>query len=181
MALLGSRIAYADVEVQRIAPDAPDAVHNMAMVQIVGYLFDQPGAAANAGYANAVRNSGAGRMLLPWRVIGLGLDLPVDPGLPLGQFAEIARATVMVAAATWSATTLAIPSDPFLGVSYIRPDGIQTGIMIIPNDLTAEAPVQAGTPAGPFEWIFGQDAATGRLAVAFAEAGQYTVIVWRIG
>ena len=74
LALVIRRHAYATVEVERIAPDAPDAVHNMAMVQLVGYLFDQPGAGVRDNYANAVRSSGTGRMLLPWRVVGLGID-----------------------------------------------------------------------------------------------------------
>ena len=33
-----------------------------------GYLYDQPSAAGGAGYANAIRNSGAAPMLLPYRV-----------------------------------------------------------------------------------------------------------------
>lgn len=72
--LVGTRFAYASAEVVRIAEDAPDAVHNMAVVQIVGYLFDQPTAATGDNYANAVRYSGAGRMLFPYRVHRLGIS-----------------------------------------------------------------------------------------------------------
>ena len=50
----------------------PDAVANEAVIRLAGYLFDQPFAARSSGFANALRNSGAARMLLPYRVHGAG-------------------------------------------------------------------------------------------------------------
>ena len=47
--------------------DAPDAVANEATVRLVGYLFDQPYASRGTGLADAIRNSGAAAMLLPYR------------------------------------------------------------------------------------------------------------------
>ena len=47
---------------------APEAIVNEAAVRIAGYLFDMPFATRGAAYANALRNSGAGAMLLPYRV-----------------------------------------------------------------------------------------------------------------
>lgn len=61
-------LAYATVAVEHHAPDAPDVVHNEAVVRLAGYLYDAPNAASRTNYANAMRNSGAGRILLPWRV-----------------------------------------------------------------------------------------------------------------
>ena len=61
-------LGYATVAVFHHAPDAPDVVHNEAAIRLAGYLFDQPNAASRTNYANALRNSGAGRILLPWRV-----------------------------------------------------------------------------------------------------------------
>ena len=60
-------LAYATAEVTRIAPLAPDPVHNRAAVSIVGYLYDRPTAGREMSYANVIRNSGAGAMLLPYR------------------------------------------------------------------------------------------------------------------
>ena len=41
---------------------------NEAVRRLGGYLFDQPEAGRGDAYANAMRNSGAARMLLPYRV-----------------------------------------------------------------------------------------------------------------
>ena len=64
---LADLLAYASGEVQRIAPLAPDAAHNRAAVSICGYIFDRPTSGRETAYANVVRNSGAGAMLLPYR------------------------------------------------------------------------------------------------------------------
>ena len=60
-------LAYASGEVTRIAPNAPDPVHNRAAIAVVGYSYDRPTAAREMAYANVIRNSGAGAMLLPYR------------------------------------------------------------------------------------------------------------------
>ena len=61
-------LSYSSLAVERHAPKAPDAVHNEAVIRIAGYLFDQPNAGRGAVYANAMRNSGASSILLPYRV-----------------------------------------------------------------------------------------------------------------
>ena len=61
-------LAYATVAVEHHAPDAPDVVHNESCIRLAGYLYDAPNAASRTNYANAMRNSGAARILLPWRV-----------------------------------------------------------------------------------------------------------------
>ena len=61
-------LSYATVTVEHHAPDAPDTVHNESTVRLASYLFDQPSTSRGAAYANALRNSGAARMLLPYRV-----------------------------------------------------------------------------------------------------------------
>ena len=58
---------YATAAVQRGTTGAPSAVHNEAVVRLAGYLFDQPTTSRYDGYANALRNSGAATMLLPYR------------------------------------------------------------------------------------------------------------------
>ncbi len=61
-------LAYATEAVTRHAHDAPDAAHNKAAIRLAGYLYDQPTASTGAGHTNALRNSGAAAMLLPYRV-----------------------------------------------------------------------------------------------------------------
>ncbi len=60
-------LAYATEAVTKHAPDAPDVAHNEAAIRVAGYLFDSPFAARNAAFANSLRNSGAGSILLPYR------------------------------------------------------------------------------------------------------------------
>ena len=63
---------YAITEITRYLGDAyddtPEEVVNEATVRLVAYLYDQPTTARGAAFANAMRNSGAGRMLLGYRV-----------------------------------------------------------------------------------------------------------------
>ena len=61
-------LAYASDAVIQHVPTAPDNIHNEAVRRLCGYLFDQPEAARGDAYSNALRNSGAARMLLPYRV-----------------------------------------------------------------------------------------------------------------
>ena len=49
-------------------PTRPNVAHNEATRRLAGYLFDQPEASRGMAYANALRNSGAARMLLPYRI-----------------------------------------------------------------------------------------------------------------
>ena len=66
---LTALLDYATAEVTRIAPNAPDVVHNRAAISIVGYIYDRPTSGRMTIYSssNSIRNSGAGAMLLPYR------------------------------------------------------------------------------------------------------------------
>ena len=68
LAELEDLLAYASAEVTRIAPSAGYKVHNRAAIAIVGYIYDRPTAGREMAYANVIRNSGAGAMLLPYRI-----------------------------------------------------------------------------------------------------------------
>ena len=63
VAELADLLAYASAEVVRIAPLAPDVVHNRAAVSIVRYIYDKPTSGLMTIYSasNSIRNSGAGR------------------------------------------------------------------------------------------------------------------------
>ena len=60
-------LAYATEAVTKHAPDAPTAIANEAVIRLTSYLFDQPNAGRGVMYANAMRNSGAAAILLPYR------------------------------------------------------------------------------------------------------------------
>ena len=48
--------------------DAPEVIVNEAVVRLAGYSYDKPYAPRGMGYAKALVNSGAGAILLPYRV-----------------------------------------------------------------------------------------------------------------
>lgn len=66
-------LAYVSEAVVHHAEAAPDVAHNEAARRLCGYLYDMPEAAKGDGYSNAMRNSGASRILLPYRNHGVGL------------------------------------------------------------------------------------------------------------
>ena len=66
-------LAYSTEAVTQHAPDASDTAHNEAVRRLSGYLYDMPEASRSDAYSNAMRNSGAARMLLPYRVHRLGI------------------------------------------------------------------------------------------------------------
>ena len=88
---LADLLEYASAEVKRIAPSAGYKVHDRAAIAIVGYLYDRPTAGREMAYANVIRNSGAGAMLLPYRIHRGGSTTPAeepaeeppDTGLPV--------------------------------------------------------------------------------------------------
>ena len=61
-------LAYASTAVTKHAPNAPSVVQNEAVTRLAGYLFDQPFVGRGPAYANALRNSGAAAILLPYRI-----------------------------------------------------------------------------------------------------------------
>ena len=65
-------LGFATVAVEHHAADCPDVVHNEAAIRLASYLYDQPGTSSRANFANALRNSGAARLLLPYRVHKVG-------------------------------------------------------------------------------------------------------------
>ena len=66
-------LAYSTEAVTRLAPNAPDVVHNEAVYRLAGYIYDRPFASADTRFSNAMRNSGAASALLPYRQHRLGL------------------------------------------------------------------------------------------------------------
>lgn len=118
-------LAYATEAVTRYAPDAPDVAHNEATIRLAGYILDQPNAARGAAFANAMRNSGAGRMLLPYVTHRAGTT------------AEVAEATAAPAAGVSEAR-----------VRELIAAHIRTAIEAVTADLSGGASTVLG------EWSF---------------------------
>ena len=59
--------AFATEAVVKHVSTAPDVIHNEAAIRVASYLFDQPATARGAAFANALQNSGAASILLPYR------------------------------------------------------------------------------------------------------------------
>ena len=60
--LMAASVAY----VEKIVPDAPDAIKDMAIIRHTTYMYDQPVSTRDA-YADAWVNSGAGSLAAPYR------------------------------------------------------------------------------------------------------------------
>ena len=71
-------LAYCTEAVTQHAPDASETAMNEAVRRLAGYLFDQPEAGRGMAYANAMRSSGAARMLLPYRIHRAGYSDAVE-------------------------------------------------------------------------------------------------------
>ena len=71
-------LAYSTEAVEQHAPTATTTSMNEAVRRLAGYLFDMPEAARSDGYSNAMRNSGAARMLLPYRIHRAGYSDAVE-------------------------------------------------------------------------------------------------------
>ena len=64
--VLGFIVPAATAVVLRHAPQAPDAVHNAALVRLAGWLFDAD--PTDSRIADAITVSGAANLLAQWRV-----------------------------------------------------------------------------------------------------------------
>ena len=104
----------------------PDTVVNEAVSRLASYLYDQPTISGGAAFSNAMRNSGAGRMLLPYRVHGAGIDNAIGmaqeavgiAGNPVTGLA-VERGQLVVTFSDGTTTELALPSGRDVGQTDI--------------------------------------------------------------
>lgn len=97
-------LAYATEAVVKHAPNASDVVHDEAVRRLVGHLFDQPEASRSDAYANAMRNSGAARILLPYRIHRAGYAGAVEAAQEAVGTTDNPVVDVSVSAGTLSVT-----------------------------------------------------------------------------
>ena len=65
-AMMTRLLAVWSAEVERMAPDAPVAIQNEAVIRAAAYDYDRP-TWSTAMRAGTMRNSGAGSLLMPHR------------------------------------------------------------------------------------------------------------------
>lgn len=66
-ALIGRMIDATSAEVERYAPDAPDAVKEHAIERMIAYSYDSRAEVHSRAHSNIMRLSGAKPMLAPYR------------------------------------------------------------------------------------------------------------------
>ena len=176
-------LAYASAAVTQHAPLAPDVVQDEAVVRLASYEFDRPTASRGDSYANAMRNSGAGRILLPYVVHGLGAteDATAQVGASGGGFTLLGSEAVDVATASqWVATTLPVPTTTVGGVDVRAPDGTETGIELFRRaSLNHDSAAVGGDATAALDMMFAiEQAADGALLFASQQTGRHTVYVY---
>ena len=110
-------LEYATDAVLVHVPNAPDSAHNEAVRHLCGYLYDMPEAARGDAYANSMRNSGAARMLLPYRVHRAGYSDAIgeaqaavgSAGNPVTDVA-LSGGNLIISFSDGSTESLALPS-----------------------------------------------------------------------
>ena len=183
MAEVERLLAYGTEAVQRHGPAAPDAVHNEAVVRLCGYLFDQPLASRRDAFANAIRNSGAARMMLPYVDHRVGATDEVVTGsttLAADSLRQIGIETITVTAIhEWFSTTLPYPAASIFGVSVVAPDGTTTGIVLnLTSELLGGAVTGGGdatAAVGGRQFALGAASAGGALFFASTTTGAHVV------
>ena len=120
-------LAYASQAVTKHVPTAPDATHNEAVRRLAGYLFDQPEAGRGDAYANSLRNSGAGRILLPYRVHRAGVADATQEAMATGTVGnpvtnvEVVNDQLVVSYADGTTTTADLPAGGMGGSGVDQP------------------------------------------------------------
>ena len=158
--------AFVLVEIERIAADAPDVVKDEATVRVAGYLYDAP----TTAYVNAITNSGAAAILLPYRRIRAG---------KVAGSSSTSESTL--GPSTDSATVQRILSALDGGrINQVLAKRSNTDLDTIWVDVTAEGIPE--TPLQPADELPSGGAANDVLVLATVEdqqAGTTRQVVWR--
>ncbi len=119
-------LAYATEAVSKHLGSAfagtPDAIVNEAVIRIAAYLYDQPNFGIGIRYANALRNSGAGAILLPYRIHRAGTTGEAVAAAATSGSADnpvinlaISGSTLTVTYADGTTTDLTLPAGGGMG------------------------------------------------------------------
>ena len=143
-------LAFCTGEVERIAITAPATAKNEAIIRAAGYLYDMPSITGLA-QANAMRNSGALAILLPYRVhragtIGEAVTMAQDSGSPGNPVISITIAgnQLVVTYADGNITTETLPAGGDADLSQVATWAHTADASQIPANKLANAPGGGG-------------------------------------
>ena len=135
--LVTRRLAYSEVAIERhlgaaVYASTPDVVLNEATIRLCSYLYDSPTSTGGLAFANAMRFSGAARMLLPYRLhkvsstgeaVSIVNDAVGDAGNPVVNVAvDAAAGTLLVVFADGTSRAEDLPA----GTGGLRQIGSET-------------------------------------------------------
>ena len=135
--LVARRLAYSEVAIERhlgaaVYASTPDVVLNEATIRLCSYIYDQPTSSGGLAFANAMRFSGAARMLLPYRLhkvsstgeaVSIVNDAVGDAGNPVVNVAvDAAAGTLLVVFADGTSRVEDLPT----GTGGLRLIGSET-------------------------------------------------------
>ena len=112
-------LAFVNAAIDKHAMTAPEAVKDVAAIQLGQYLYDAP-VGVRAGTANALRESGASALLSPYRVHRIGVDGAVAGALA-GLDEDAVTALIRAIVPAWAL----MPNAPVGGA------GLTAGEMLI--------------------------------------------------
>ena len=165
-------LAYATAAVVKHVPDAPDAIHNEAVIRLAAYLYDQPNAGRGAAYANALRNSGSAAILLPYRIHRAGVsDAVAEAQAAVGTVGNpvvdvrITGAAIVVTFADGNRESYDLPAVEGDGTDQAARDAAATA---------AAAAATAGTAAAQAQTTADEAQTTAGAAQTAAVAAQVT-------
>ena len=182
-------LVYAEVAISQhlgsTYATTPDAAVNEAAIRIASYLYDQPTASSGLAFGNAMRFSGAARILLPYRLHKAGSTAEAvaavnDAVGSAGGLRLIGSETLTVATTyEWIATALPAPQTDTAGVSVIAPDGSETGIQLFRAAQLTGSAVAGSDATADLERMFAlETAADGTVLFASKEAGAHTIFLY---
>lgn len=125
-------LAYANEAIRIYASAAPEAVKDMAVIQLGQYLYDAP-VAARRSPANALAESGVWAMLSPYRE-HRAITLDVDER-PAGSTATLDVEAVLDLIAPWArfGSTLPIPADHLPAVGNLTLAQVRQAVLDDPE------------------------------------------------
>ena len=131
---------------------------NEAAIRLVGYLYDQPSIARGSAFANALRNSGAGRMLFRFRVHRAGLataDEAIAAGIgttgnPVVDV-DISAGELVITFADGTTETHTLPAAGTFGIDQTARDSAATAQTTADTSQTAANTAQTAAEAAQTE------------------------------
>ena len=180
-------LEYAGVALARHLGDSfascPAPVVNESVIRLCAHLYDMP-TASRGGYANAMRLSGAGAMLLPWRVhrAGATAERSAEESAAALGLRLLGNETVDVTrAVAWTATALPIPSGVF-GASVRAPSGAETPILLFQSSSLSGSAAAGGSAAALLDdELYALDTGPAGLFFASRLPGEHVVNLFGAG